>query len=102
MAQARLDALADQLDIQPEAGRVEEQEARVSRTAVSEYGDMHALMFGCLAVVTCFAGGYFSSLITPTKPKNLEGLTIHTPRVAGSSRDNSATFGRAAESNVIA
>jgi Na+/proline symporter len=70
--------------------------------AVSKYGDMHALMFGCLAVVTCFVGGYFFSLVTPAKPKNLEGLTIHTPRVGCASRDKSATFGRTAESNFIA
>ncbi len=70
--------------------------------AVSKYGDMHALMFGCLAVVTCFVGGYLFSLITPARPKNLEGLTIHTQRGIGSSGDKSTTFGRPLGSNASA
>jgi solute:Na+ symporter, SSS family len=48
--------------------------------AVSEYGDVHALMYGCLAVVICFGAGYFFSLVTPRDGKSLEGLTIHTQR----------------------
>jgi SSS family solute:Na+ symporter len=48
--------------------------------AVSEYGDVHALMYGCLAVVICFGAGYFFSLVTPRGGKSLEGLTIHTQR----------------------
>jgi SSS family transporter len=48
--------------------------------AISKFGDMHSLMFGCLAVVTCFVGGYLCSLFMPTHPKNLEGLTIYTSR----------------------
>lgn len=46
--------------------------------AVSEYGDVHALMYGCLAVVICFGSGYLLSLIIPGATKRLEGLTIHT------------------------
>ncbi|MBA4104974.1 MAG: sodium:solute symporter [Pirellula sp.] len=48
--------------------------------AVSEYGDVHALMYGCLAVVICFSAGYLFSLVTPGEAKHLEGLTIHTQR----------------------
>jgi SSS family transporter len=46
--------------------------------AISQFGEMHSLMYGCLAVVTCFVSGYFFSLIIPQKPRSLEGLTIHT------------------------
>lgn len=52
--------------------------------AVSKYGDVHALMYGCLAVVICFTAGYLFSLITPGEPKRLEGLTIHPQRPKGS------------------
>jgi SSS family transporter len=49
-----------------------------SMWAISEFGEMHSLMYGCLAVVTCFVGGYLFSLIIPAKPRPLEGLTIHS------------------------
>lgn len=48
--------------------------------AVSEYGDVHALMYGCLSVVMCFGAGYLFSFITPAGTKSLVGLTIHTQR----------------------
>ena len=68
-----------------------------SMWAVSEYGDVHALMYGCLAVVICFVAGYLFSLITPCRKKPLEGLTIHTQRteITGASPLSPATSGEA-------
>jgi solute:Na+ symporter, SSS family len=72
---------------------------------VSQFGEVHALMFGCLAVVTCFVAGYFFSLITPSslknfEGKNLDGLTIHTLRVADGPRNKSTTFTNPVQSNA--
>ncbi|WP_428305714.1 sodium:solute symporter family transporter [Lacipirellula sp.] len=53
--------------------------------AVSEYGDVHAMMYGCLAVVVSFGAGYLFSLLLPGATKQLEGLTIHTQRSLSSS-----------------
>lgn len=58
--------------------------------AIARYGNMHALMYGCVTVVTCFVGGYLFSLITSDKPKNLDGLTIHTARTVPEAVDATA------------
>jgi solute:Na+ symporter, SSS family len=68
--------------------------------AVSEFGEIHSLMYGCLAVVTCFVGGYLFSFLTTARPKNLAGLTIHTLCQIDSSRPAPATFGQASQSSV--
>ena len=41
-------------------------------------GELHSLMYGCVAVVTCFIAGYLCSLLFPGKEKNLTGLTVYT------------------------
>jgi SSS family transporter len=51
--------------------------------ALANYTQIHPMMFGCLAVVTCFVGGYLASLLLPATSRPLERLTIHTADVVG-------------------
>lgn len=62
----------------------------VAMWVIASYGNMHALMYSCVTVVTCFVGGYLFSLITSDKPKNPQGLTIHTSRTAPAVGDSPA------------
>jgi solute:Na+ symporter, SSS family len=55
---------------------------------LAKYADIHPMMFGCLAVLTCFVGGYLASLIFPAAPKPLERLTIHTAGSAPPARSS--------------
>jgi Na+/proline symporter len=52
--------------------------AAVTLWATATYGQIHPLMYGCVAVVSSFAGGYLFSLLGPRSTKNLSRLTIHT------------------------
>ena len=39
---------------------------------------LHFFLYAAVGVLTCVIVGYFASLVLPSQPKNLSGLTIHT------------------------
>ena len=45
---------------------------------VSEYTNIHFLLYTATGMVSCFVIGYVASIITGGPQKNIEGLTIHT------------------------
>jgi Na+/proline symporter len=55
--------------------------------AASKTGELHSLMYGVVAVSTCFIVGYLFSLFVPSPATNLTGLTVHTLQPAAAPRD---------------
>jgi len=39
---------------------------------------VHLFLYGAIGITVCFVAGYLASLLIPTKPKDTQGLTIHT------------------------
>jgi SSS family transporter len=51
-------------------------------TYAAMFSELHALMYGCLAVISTFVGGYAFSLLSSQPSKSLQGLTIYTLKSA--------------------
>ena len=45
---------------------------------VKEYTHLHFLSYPIFGMLACYGVGYFASIILPSKPKNIDGLTIYT------------------------
>jgi SSS family transporter len=47
---------------------------------IQQYTKTHGFLYAGVGIVICFAVGYLASRVLPSQAKDLEGLTIHTPR----------------------
>ncbi len=45
---------------------------------VKTYTDVHFFLYAAIGIASCVVIGYLASLVIPTRPRDLTGLTIHT------------------------
>jgi len=46
--------------------------------AVQWFTSIHFFLYGAIGIGVCFVVGYLASLLIPARPKDTQGLTIHT------------------------
>lgn len=46
---------------------------------VQQHTNVHFFLYAFLGITTCFSVGWIASVLLPTQPKSLAGLTIHDP-----------------------